>query len=148
MQEMNTRGVLSALAGINPKDSNQVSMGAMKWVILYLPSVMRSIAEDISHNTAEMCWSPIMHSLLASGTSSITWGKFLTDLGCDCALSRRGKRSGPTTQSPTVPAQILMLVPRLEYTMRICLCPLVVVVEIDDAGLYRNLPHLKRVLTT
>jgi hypothetical protein len=60
---MNTQGLLSALTRRNPKNSNQVSMGAMQWVLLYLSISLIGIIVDILHVTAEICWSTIMHEL-------------------------------------------------------------------------------------
>jgi hypothetical protein len=53
--------VLGVPTGKNPEDSNLASVEAMQWFLLYFPSVMTGVIENISHSTAKMCRSTIMH---------------------------------------------------------------------------------------
>jgi hypothetical protein len=60
-QELHTQGFLGVRTGKNREDSNLVSVEAMQWVLLYL-SIGHDI-ENISHSTAKMYRSTIMHFL-------------------------------------------------------------------------------------
>jgi hypothetical protein len=71
LQELHTQEeVFGVPTGTRPEDSSQVSVEAMQWILLYL-SVMIAIIENISHSTAKMCRSTIMH--IAHSCSDCQW---------------------------------------------------------------------------
>jgi hypothetical protein len=45
----------------NQEDSNLASVEAMQWVLSTYPSILIRVTENISHSTAKMCRSTIMH---------------------------------------------------------------------------------------
>jgi hypothetical protein len=65
------KGFLGFSSNNNPEDSNLVSVEAMQLVLLYLPLVMIGVIENISHSTAKMCHSTIMH--VAHSCSNCQW---------------------------------------------------------------------------
>jgi hypothetical protein len=56
---MSKQEFLGVPTGKDPEDSNLASVEAMQWVLLYL-SIGHDI-ENISHSSAKMCRSTIMH---------------------------------------------------------------------------------------
>jgi hypothetical protein len=58
---MHTQGVLDAPSSKNPEDSSQASVEAMQFVPSAYPPAMIAVTENISHSTAKLCLSTIMH---------------------------------------------------------------------------------------
>jgi hypothetical protein len=83
------------------------------------PSVMIRVTEKISHSTAKICRSIIMHvphSCSTRGTSSSSFGRSCKRKSLEWLPVRRcGKTCGPTKLSPTILAHTLML--------NCCWCP-------------------------
>jgi hypothetical protein len=97
------------------------------------PSTMIDVTENISHGEAKMCAAPScmyhIRALTGSGTCSTSFGRPRQWL----PVSRCGKICRPTTLSLAIPAHILML-NCCHYTLKILLCPLVLVVKVYDAA--------------
>jgi hypothetical protein len=112
----------------------------MQWVFLYL-----SIGDDIgniSHSAGNMCRSTFMH--VPHSCSECQWYNFQQfcpimseeiSVVVACKPMWRNVRAYRTITNnpcPHINAELL-LVSRMDYTMRVLLCPLVLVVNIHDA---------------
>jgi hypothetical protein len=93
-------------------------MGAMQCVLY--PLLMICTAEDFSHNTAEKCWSTYTCEILVVVACKLTWQNMWAHQTITNNICQN------------INAELL-LVSRVEHTIRIVLCPLVVVVNVYDA---------------
>jgi hypothetical protein len=66
--------VLGVPTGKHSDDSNLGNVEAMQWVLLYYPSLMVGVTENISHSADKMCRSAIMH--VPHSCSHCKWYKF------------------------------------------------------------------------
>jgi hypothetical protein len=67
---MHTQGILDVPTGKNLENPILASMEAMQWVLLYLSIGHGGVIENISHSTAKICRSTIMHVQYFFGDNS------------------------------------------------------------------------------